>query len=261
MTSVMDPALAKPVDLCCLRGSIHSGEPKGKIEQFEGIDTYVATPDAATSNGNVLLFFSDAFGLHINNFLTMDAFAACGYLTLGIDYFAGDPVSNHSKTPLNDPSFDFEAWKTKHMNSADDIAAKWVQHVKAKYGRAGEAKFACVGYCWGSRFVCRQLSETGICKVGAIAHPSFMNESHVLNIDAPVFFSVPNTDQLFPPQQRNRTVEILTTGKKRFNLQIFSGVGHGFASRAFLSDPYEKWAKEQSFRSFVAWFDYWLPMP
>ncbi len=43
-----------------------------------------------------------------------------------------DPVWKHSKTPLNDPNFDFEAWKTKHMASADEVAAKWVQNVKSE---------------------------------------------------------------------------------------------------------------------------------
>lgn len=85
----MDAALAKPSSLCCLGGSIHSGDSKGKIEQIDGVDTYVAEPDAKNSNGRVLLFFPDAFGLHINSFLMMDAFAARGYLTLGVDYYLG----------------------------------------------------------------------------------------------------------------------------------------------------------------------------
>lgn len=89
-----DPVLAKPAELCCLKGSIHSGEPAGKVVQIEGVDTYIATPDAKAANGHVLLFFPDVFGLHINNFLTMDAFAACGYLTLGVDYFAGVRLHN-----------------------------------------------------------------------------------------------------------------------------------------------------------------------
>ncbi|KAJ5131835.1 hypothetical protein N7448_005993 [Penicillium atrosanguineum] len=78
MSTVEDPVLAKPVDLCCLKGSIHSGEPAGKAVQIGGVNTYVATPHAMVSNDNVLLFFPDAFGLQISNFLTMDAFAACG---------------------------------------------------------------------------------------------------------------------------------------------------------------------------------------
>ncbi|CEL06045.1 hypothetical protein ASPCAL07156 [Aspergillus calidoustus] len=258
MSTVEDPVLAKPAELCCLRGSIHSGEPAGGVVQIGGVDTYVATPDVGVSNGHVLLFFPDAFGLHINNFLTMDAFAACGYLTLGVDYFAGDPIWKHSQNPLDDPDFDFQGWKNKHMASTDSIAAKWVKDVESRYGRDGQVKFVAAGHCWGARFVCTQLSTDGICKAGAIAHPSFMNESHVRNIDAPILFSVANVDGLFMAEQRSRAVEILTQGKKQFNMQVFSDVGHGFASRAFLSDPYEKWAKEASFKSFVDWFDFWL---
>lgn len=88
-TAAADPVLAKPADICCIGGAIHSGEPLGHIKQIGGVDTYVATPDPKTANGNIILFFPDAFGLHINSFLMMDAYAACGYLTLGVDYFAG----------------------------------------------------------------------------------------------------------------------------------------------------------------------------
>lgn len=36
---------------------------------------------------------------------------------------------------------------------------------------------------WGARIVCQQLFKDGICKVGAMAHPSFMNESHVSAVE------------------------------------------------------------------------------
>ncbi|PNP86512.1 hypothetical protein FNYG_00214 [Fusarium nygamai] len=230
----MDNVLAKPADLCCLKGSFHSGEATGSTIQIDSIDTYVTKPHPDKSNGNVLLFFPDAFGLHINSFLMMDAFAECGYLTLGADYFLGSSTK-HSLTPLSDPNFDFEAWKNKHLKASEDAAARWVKAVKAQYGSSEDVKFACVGYCWGARFVCQQLSA-----------------------DAPIFFSVPSTDKLFEPEQRSRTIEILTENKKQFNMRIFANVGHGFASRARLTDPYEKWAKEASFKSFVDWFDFWM---
>jgi hypothetical protein len=35
---------------------------------------------------------------------------------------------------------------------------------------------------WGGRIVCQQLSKNGICSVGAMAHPSFMNESHISGV-------------------------------------------------------------------------------
>ncbi|TXC09235.1 hypothetical protein FocTR4_00004556, partial [Fusarium oxysporum f. sp. cubense] len=208
--TTMDNVLAKPADLCCLKGAFHSGEATGSTIQIDGIDTYVAKPHPNRSNGNVLLFFPDAFGLHINSFLMMDAFAECGYLTLGVDYFLGDPVTKHSLTPLSDPNFDFESWKNKHLKASEEAAARWVKAVKTQYGTE------------------------------------------------PIFFSVPSTDKLFEPAQRSRTIEILTENNKQFNMQVFANVGHGFASRARLTDPYEKWAKEASFKSFVDWFDFWM---
>ena len=85
----MDPVLAKPADLCCLKGTIHAGEAQGAAEDIQGILTYIATPKPDIANGNIILYFPDSFGLHINGLLVMDAFAACGYLPLGIDYFLG----------------------------------------------------------------------------------------------------------------------------------------------------------------------------
>lgn len=89
MAETVDPVLAKAADLCCLKGDFHHGEPKGSIIEIDGVDTYIATPDPKNANGNVLLYFPDAFGLHMNSMLMMDAYAACGYLTLGVDYFLG----------------------------------------------------------------------------------------------------------------------------------------------------------------------------
>ncbi|OJJ70149.1 hypothetical protein ASPBRDRAFT_129961, partial [Aspergillus brasiliensis CBS 101740] len=145
------------------------------------------------------------------------------------------------------------------LTASEEVAAKWVKDVKANFGTSESVRFASVGYCWGARFVCQQLSAEGICKVGAIAHPSFLKESDIFKVKEPIFFSVPATDKLFEPTERNRTVEILAEKNKQFNMQIFAKVGHGFASRGRLTDPYERWAKEQSFKSFVEWFDFWLP--
>ncbi|EFQ35745.1 dienelactone hydrolase [Colletotrichum graminicola] len=258
MADINDPVLAKPADLCCLRGDFHNGEPTGNIIQIEGVDSYVAKPDPKVANGNVLLFFPDAFGLHINSKLMMDAYAACGYLTLGVDYFLGDAVTKYTVSPLTDPNFDLAAWSAKHLGPSEEVGREWVKNVKAKYGGDGQVKFGCVGYCWGARFVLEQLSEEGICAAGAIAHPSFVNESHVQKSKAPVAFSVPATDKLFSNESRARVVEICTEKQQRFNMQIFSHVGHGFASRTRLTDPYELWAKEQHFKGFIEWFDFWL---
>jgi len=87
----MDPVLAKPTSACCLTdsSSYQSNDPESKLQQIGGIETYVSQPNASDANGNILLFFPDAFGLCAKNYLLMDKFAALGYLVLGVDYFMG----------------------------------------------------------------------------------------------------------------------------------------------------------------------------
>jgi dienelactone hydrolase len=85
----MDPLLANPPSTCCITGSIHPTNPRGKITKIGGVDTYITTPSAASSNGNILLYFPDAFGLYPNAFAMMDAYAKKGWKVLGVDCFSG----------------------------------------------------------------------------------------------------------------------------------------------------------------------------
>ena len=81
--------LAKPSGACCLKGSIHKGEPRGCWETIAGVATYVSKPPDGEANEHVLLYFPDVWGMFTNGFLVMDAFADAGFLTLGLDYFRG----------------------------------------------------------------------------------------------------------------------------------------------------------------------------
>jgi hypothetical protein len=87
----MDSVLAKPTSACCVtEGSLyHSDNSQLKLQQIGGVETYISPPSLSNANGNILLFFADAFGLCAKNFLVMDAFATRGYLVLGVDYFMG----------------------------------------------------------------------------------------------------------------------------------------------------------------------------
>lgn len=139
--------LAKPPGDCCIAGNLHDGEPRGAQETIEGIDTYVVHPAAGKSNGNIVLYFPDVWGLFRNGLLVMDGFADAGYLTIGIDYFRGDPVWKHRKDrhdTTTEPNFDYDAWKTKHQEFAAEAVPRWIDAVKAKYGATG-TKYACVG--------------------------------------------------------------------------------------------------------------------
>jgi dienelactone hydrolase len=257
-----DSYLAKPSGACCLKGSIHSGEPRGSFSPIAEIETYISKPPQEKANGHILLYFPDVWGMFPNGLLIMDGFADAGYLVLGLDYFRGDPVWKHRKSRDDretEPDFDYEAWKKKHTTFANENVPKWVAAVKKEYGKP-ETKYACVGYCFGAPYVCDELASTAAdaCSAGAFAHPAFLKERHFERLEKPLFLSCAEIDHTFDTESRNRAVDIMRNREKRWNLQVFSGVEHGFALRGNMDDGYERWVKESSLKSIVEWFDFWL---
>ncbi|KAJ3550124.1 hypothetical protein NM208_g153 [Fusarium decemcellulare] len=237
--------LAKPSGPCCLKGTLHHGEPRGTWETITDIETYVSKPPADNANGHILLYFPDVWGMFTNGLLVMDAFADAGYLVFGLDYFRGDPVWKHRKSrhDTENKDFDYEAWKCKHTAFADVAVPKWVRAVKESYG--DNTKYACVGYCFGAPYVCNQLASETV-SVGAFAHPAFLNEYHFKNIKKPLFLSCSEVDHTFDVPSRRKALDILQSEKKTYHYQIFAGVEHGFALRGDPTDPYQRWVKEQS---------------
>ena len=108
-----------------------------------------------------------------------------------------------------------------------------------------------------------------------IFFPCFLLSKPVDHRTEPLFLSCAEIDHTFPTEFRNRAVDILNAEKKKYCLQLFQGVEHGFALRGNLDDPYERkctiivlgfvgltpapgWTKEQSLRGIADWFDLWL---
>ena len=60
------------------------------------------------------------------------------------------------------------------------------------------------------------------------------------SIPEPLFLSCAEIDHTFGTEARNEAVKILQSGKKPYQLQVFSGVEHGFALRCNLENPYER---------------------
>jgi len=81
--------LAQPSGACCIKGHIHSGNPRGEYEWIAEVETYVVHPPQDKSNGHIVLYYPDVFGFFTNGLLIMDEMADAGYTVLGIDYFQG----------------------------------------------------------------------------------------------------------------------------------------------------------------------------
>lgn len=66
------------------------------------------------------------------------------------------------------------------------------------------------------------------------------------------------TDSIFTTQLRHESEDTLIKAGQPWNINLFSGVSHGFAVRGDLSVPRQKWAKQQAFCQAIAWFNEYL---
>ncbi|KAI7969729.1 hypothetical protein EIK77_005849 [Talaromyces pinophilus] len=166
--------------------------------------------------------------------LIADQFAANGFFVFMPDLFHGDPVQ------LNrGPDFDFAKWLQGHgPATADPI------------------KIAAVGYCFGAKYVVRHLHpKQNKIDVGYVAHPSFIEADELKAIGGPFSISAAETDTIFPAEKRHESEIILKETGLPYQINLYSGVEHGFAVRAELSNKVAKYAKENAFLQALAWFE------
>ncbi|KAI2633432.1 dienelactone hydrolase [Xylaria nigripes] len=248
---------SNPPGKCCTIGVKHEGEPTGTDIKIGKHAAYLATPDPAkTHKDAAILYLPDVIGIWQNSKLMADQFAANGYLTLIIDLFNGDPVL------LNPPAgFDIFSWlekgtdgNTPHTKKAVDPivveAIKWLQTEK------GVKKLGSVGYCFGAKYVARHFSN-GI-KVGYMAHPSFVDEDEFRGFKGPLSIAAAETDTIFPTEKRHRSEELLKEGGQPYQINLYSGVVHGFAVRGDMTKKDIRFARQQAFIQAVQWFDNFL---
>jgi len=246
---------SNPPAQCCTVGVRHEGEPTGKSIKIGEIEAYVAEPTGKTIHKNTaILFLPDVIGIWQNSQLMADQYAANGYYTLIPDLFNGDPI------PLNRPEgFDLMDWlkngtggKNPHtFEAVDPIVQKSLEFLKGK----GFEKIGSVGYCFGAKYTVRFMAKGKGIDVGFVAHPSFVEESELSAITGPFSIAAAETDSIFPADKRHKSEVILAETKQPYQINLYSGVVHGFSVRCDLSKKVEKFAKEQAFLQAVGWFD------
>ena len=117
-------------------------------------------------------------------------------------------------------------------------------------------KISGVGYCFGAKYVVRHLlPQAGKIDVGYIAHPSFVEEEELAAIKGPLSISAAEIDSLFTTEKRHKSEEILKAAGVPYQINLFSGVQHGFAVRCDLTIKENKFAKEAAFLQAIQWFE------
>ena len=123
--------------------------------------------------------------------------------------------------------------------------------------------------------------KDGKFNVGYIAHPAYVSDEELEAITAPLsitaagkfpgfsfssfaicgshsLLSHTEIDDIFTAPLRHKSESILAKIGVPYQINLFSGVVHGFAERGDLGVPNTKFAKEQAFQQAVAWFQHHL---
>jgi dienelactone hydrolase len=200
---------------------------------------------------------SDVIGIWEESKQRADKFAARGYTTLMIDLFNGDRVKKGDFESL-----DKNSWLANGRNGrgphtpkeVDPIVQRGVSYLRKDLGfkHVGAA-----GYSFGARFLVRNLNA-GI-DAGYIAYPSFVKDDELAAITAPLSIAASETDTILTNEDRHRWEEILKENGNLYQINLYSGVVHGFyAAERDVDKVHEKFAQEHSFLQAVTFFDRWL---
>ncbi|KAJ5169867.1 Dienelactone hydrolase family protein [Penicillium coprophilum] len=243
---------SNPPAACCASGFKHEGTPTGETKNINGVDTYIVYPKNNKTPEKAILFLTDIFGIFTNAQILADEYANNGYLTIIPDLFQGDKIN---PSDMATGKADLPAWLPNHQPAnVEPVIDSTLKYIRETLG---VKRVGAVGYCFGGKYVCRNL-KPGQIDVGYTAHPSFISHEELSAIKGPFSIAAAEIDSIFTTQLRHESEEILIKAGQPWQINLFSGVSHGFGVRADLSDPKQKWAKEQAFCQAVAWFNQYL---
>ena len=154
-----------------------------------------------------------------------DQFAANGYFVVMPDLFHGDPV------PLNRPeSYDLSKWLNGppgHLpDRVDPVIRSVLKTMRMDYNCS---RIGGVGYCFGAKYVVRNLGPRGALDAGYICTPSMIEEDELLAITKPLTIAAAEKDPVFPQDKRILSENILQYHLNvPYQITLYGAVEHGF---------------------------------
>ena len=133
-----------------------------------------------------------------------------------------------------------------------------------------------VGYCFGARYVLllsaeldkeaaagqrspEAQAEEGMVKQGpmfkaaAIAHGTQISKEEVAAVSVPTCIVAVENDPLFPDEARDEGVKTLSEKKVEHEVQVYSGVPHGFAVLGDYEDQKIVESQREAFEQMLKW--------
>lgn len=158
-------------------------------------------------------------------------------------------------TDLNAPGFDLEKFLDEHgPQVADPIINKTISYMR---NTLGIQTIAATGYCYGGKYSLRYLGNKQGADLGFAAHPALLEDEDVNTITKPASVGAAEHDEFMSVDRRHEITAMLGKTGKPYEVSLYSGTMHGFGTRANISDPQQRFAKETAFIQAVRWFEYW----
>jgi len=240
----------------CIAGARHEGTAAGKIEEINGVKTYVTLPENDYPKDKAIIFCSDIFGLDLpNNLLLADDFAKNGFQVYIPDYLNGDPVPGD----MLGGKFDIVSWFGNH---GPDKTRPPLDKVIAGLKEKGVTSFGAIGFCYGVRFVF-DLAFDRVTKASVGNHPSLLDapkdheEYKAKAAGIPLLINSCEVDKQYTAEKQKIGDEVLGGGTMKgegYERLYWAGCEHGFTVRGDMSNPTVKAGKEGAFKAAVEWF-------
>ncbi|KAH7018323.1 dienelactone hydrolase [Microdochium trichocladiopsis] len=229
----------------------HTGAAVGKVKDVEGVDLYITGPKKSKT---AVLYLTDVFGIQLNeNKLLADSFGRAGFLTVAPDMFQGQPAPGDIN---GTPDFDLEQFLYDHRPEiTDPIIASTINYMR---DTLKVEKIAITGYCFGGRYSFRFIADGKGGDVGFAAHPSLLENPEVEAITKPISVAAAQNDDLLPAPARHALEDLLMSTGQEATFATYGGTQHGFGVRANVTDPRQKFAKEEAFIQAVRFFQNWV---
>jgi dienelactone hydrolase len=183
------------------------------------------------------------------------------------------------KTAEGIKSFLIDMWLARHTpEKVLPLLHKVVEGAKEEFADAvanGGGIYG-VGYCFGAKYILilagehpdtvawaqtapkdeeqGTVKQEPVLKAGAVAHGTMVTKEDLEHVKAPVYIAAVQNDPLFSED------EVLTPGRRAMEtnkveheIQVFSGVPHGFAVLGDYDDPKIKQSQSQAFGQMLGW--------
>jgi dienelactone hydrolase len=127
------------------------------------------------------------------------------------------------------------------------------QTLKSQY-----KKVAAIGFCYGAWAAFKLAADPSLVDAISTAHPSLLEKSEIENVKVPVQVLSPGHDEMYTPELKQATFDLLPKTGVQWEYVYFPGLAHGFAARGDPNDPKQKDGLERAKRSAVNFFKEFL---